>query len=113
MSLTLRRTSDFVADFDRQHRWYLAEASDGVARRYLDAVWQTLEALADQPAIGRLRRFRHPSLKGLRSFRVHPPFDVHLIFYRYTDRELSAERLMHGRRDLPRRLREPPGAPAD
>jgi hypothetical protein len=54
-------------------------------------------------------RFRHPALQGLRSFRVRPPFKVHLIFYRYTDEELSAERLMSGRRDLGRRLRVPPG----
>jgi hypothetical protein len=29
---------------------------------------------------------------------------VHLVFYRWTKRELTVERLMHGRRDLPRRL---------
>jgi hypothetical protein len=33
-----------------------------------------------------------------------------LVFYRLTETELIAERLMHGARDLPRRLVEPPGA---
>lgn len=61
----------------------------------------------------RLRSFRHPALHGLRSVRVRPPFDVHLIFYRYTVEELSVERLMSGRRDLVRRLRESPGAGSD
>lgn len=113
MSCTLRRTDNFTSDFDHRYRWYLAEAGEDVARRYLDAVWQTLEQLAQHPGIGRSRRFRHPALKGLRSFRVQPPFDVHLIFYRHIDQELSAERLMHGRRDLPRRLREPSETPTD
>ncbi|MBI4625870.1 MAG: transposase [Verrucomicrobia bacterium] len=97
MSLSLRRADGFLGDFDHQYQWYLAEAGETVARRYLDAVWRTLEEIASHPGIGRLRRFRHPSLQGLRSFRVRPPFEVHLIFYRYTDQELSAERLMSGR----------------
>ena len=113
MNLALDRTENFTSDFDRQYRWYLAEAGEGVARRYLEAVWQTLNELAAHPRLGRPRRFRDPALQGLRSFRVRPPFEVHLIFYRHTDRELSAERLLHGRRDLPRRLREPPGVSED
>jgi plasmid stabilization system protein ParE len=110
MSRLFRRADDFIGDFDRQYQWYLGEA---VARRYLDAVWRALEELAAHPGLGRLRHFRHPALHGLRSFRVRPPFEVHLIFYRYNDRELSAERLMSGRRDLARRLREPPGSATD
>jgi plasmid stabilization system protein ParE len=110
MSLPFRRSDYFLTDFDNQYRWYLTEAREAVARKYLDAVWRTLEELAAQPGLGRLRRFRHPSLKGLHSFRVQRPFQVHLIFYRYDDRTLSAERLMSGRRDLARRLREPPAS---
>jgi len=34
-----------------------------------------------------------------------------LIFYRHDGERLFAERLMHGARDLPRRLVEPPGHP--
>lgn len=110
MSLSLRRAGAFIGDFDHEFRWYLAEAGEIVARRYLDAVWKSLEGLAAQPGLGKLRSFPHPALRGLRSFRVAPPFDVHLIFYRYTETELFAERIMSGRRDLPRRLRESPGA---
>jgi plasmid stabilization system protein ParE len=108
MSLTLRRADGFVSDFDLQYRWYASQSGDVLARRYLEAVWRTLEELTERPGMGRRRRFRHPLLKGLRSFRVRPPFEVHLIFYRYSKKELSAERLMSGRRDLARRLREPP-----
>jgi hypothetical protein len=38
---------------------------------------------------------------------LHRSDDVN-IFYRHNSAELSAERLMHGARDLPRRLLEPP-----
>jgi hypothetical protein len=41
-------------------------------------------------------------------FRVEAPFHNLLIFYRHDGKVLSVERLMHGSRDLPRRLVEPP-----
>ncbi len=77
---------------------------------FFDAVDSTLLGSTRQPGLGKATRFRHPELHGLRSFRVHAPFDAHLIFYRTTEHMLSVERLMHGARDLPRRLREPPGS---
>jgi len=78
----------------------------------LNAVLATLRLLATQPDLGRRRKFRHSALRGIRSFRLTSPFGVHFIFYRHNSAELSAERLMHGARDLPRRLVEPPGLPA-
>ncbi len=47
------------------------------------------------------------ALRELRSFRVNPPFGRFLLFYRVTNDTLEAWRLMHGARDLPRRLVEP------
>ena len=35
-------------------------------------------------------------------------FGIHLIFYRCAEKELSIERVMHGARDIPRRILEPP-----
>ena len=46
MSRLLRRADDFLGDFDHQYQWYLVEAGETVARRYLDAVWRALEELA-------------------------------------------------------------------
>lgn len=109
MSQALQRSPFFNEDFDLQYRWYLWEAGEGVAERYYRAVLDTLRALERQPRLGRRRRFRHPDLRDLHSFRVEPPFNVHLIFYRFVAEGLFAERLMHGARDLPRRLVEPPG----
>jgi toxin ParE1/3/4 len=110
MTLALHRSDDFNRDFDLQYRWYLEQAGEAVAERYLNAVVVTLRLLATQPDLGRRRKFRHPDLGGICSFRLASPFGAHLIFYRHSSAELSAERLMHGARDLPRRLIEPPGS---
>lgn len=106
MSLSLQRAEAFVGDFDRQARWYVAHAGELVARRYAAALQATLNLLCEHPDIGRMRHFRHPKLKGIRSYRVNPPFNLHLIFYRHDAATLYAERVMHGARDLPRQLAE-------
>jgi toxin ParE1/3/4 len=108
VSLALARADAFIADFEQQARWYVREAGEEVARKYLRALEATLLGLCEHPAMGRVRRFRHAQLRGLRSFRVEPPFNRHLIFYRVDTSLLYAERVMHGARNLPRRLREPP-----
>lgn len=110
MNLALHRSDDFNLDFDLQYRWYLEQAGEAVAERYLDAVLATLRLLATQPGVGRRRKFRHPALRSIRSLRLASPFGVHLLFYRFSSAGLFAERLMHGARDLPRRLVEPPGS---
>jgi plasmid stabilization system protein ParE len=108
MKLLLHRAEDFNADFDQQYRWYLEQAGEELAERFLNPVLLTLHSLARQSDLGRRRKFRHPSLRNLRSFRVNPPFDRILIFYRVNSDTLEAWRSMHGARDLPRRLVEPP-----
>lgn len=110
MSLAPHCSDYFHADFDLQYRWYLREASEEVAERYFAAVLATVRELALHPGLGRERKFRDEALQGLRSFRVTRPFHRHLIFYRATETELFVERVMHGTRDVPRRLRETPGS---
>jgi toxin ParE1/3/4 len=106
MKLLLHRADEFNADFDRRYRWYLREAGEEVAERFLRAVPVTLSSLAQQPNLGLLRNFRHPLLRDLRSFHVERPFQKTLIFYRVTDTTIEAWRLMHGARNLTRRLIE-------
>ena len=108
MTLALQRASFFIVDFELQAAWYERKAGEEIARHYLVALDATLRRLCVRPDLGRVRHFRHPGLKGLRSFRVNPPFDRHLIFYRSDKVTLRAERVIHGMRDLPRRLLEPP-----
>lgn len=107
MSLLLQRSEDFWADLAQQVDWYRDEANPAVALLFVDAVEATLLALVDQPGMGR-RRFRNwPELEGIRSFRVRKPFHRFLIFYRFDDKALYAERLVFGGRDLPGRLLHP------
>ena len=73
MNLTLHRSKDFKSDFDLQYRWYLEQAGEAIAERFLEALLVTLRLLATQPGMGRERRFRHPALRGMRSFRLAPP----------------------------------------
>jgi toxin ParE1/3/4 len=109
MTLPIRQSEDFDKDFDLQFNWYLARGGPSVAEKYLAAVNLTLELLAQQPGLGRKRRFQHQDLQGIYSRRVEPPFNSQLIFYRQFPEGLVAERILHGARDLPRRLRQPPG----
>jgi toxin ParE1/3/4 len=108
MKLLLQRSDYFNQDFDTQYRWYLDKGGAELAERYLEAVETTLNALVLQPGLGRLRHFKNPALQGMRSLRIRTPFHRHLLFYRHTDFDLFAERIMHGARDLPTRLAEPP-----
>ncbi|MBI5802775.1 MAG: type II toxin-antitoxin system RelE/ParE family toxin [Verrucomicrobia bacterium] len=109
MSLPLLRRDTFEFDVAERFRWYLEEAGEEIAQRFKNAVDETLDGLSPHPGLGRRRRFPHPLLTGLRSFRVEPPFNKVVLFYRITDTHLEAWRLMHGSRDLSRRLLEPPG----
>ena len=108
MNWRIERKPDFKADLGHQFVWYLREANESVAWNFVEATDRTLELLRRQPLLGRRRRFRHPLLVGLRSFRVEPPFNRFLIFYRADDGVVDAWGLMHGGRDLSRRLVEPP-----
>ena len=109
MSLPVLRRDTFAADVAERFQWYLVEAGEEVAQSFKDAVDETLDDLSLHPMLGRRRRFRDPRLADLRSFRVNPPFNKVLVFYRVTDTHLEAWRLMHGARDLSRRLLEAPG----
>jgi plasmid stabilization system protein ParE len=110
MSLSVQRSPHFNQDFSLQAEWYARHGSEQVAHDYHAAVEQTIHLLKQQPELGRLRRFRHPELEAIRSFRVSPPFDRNILFYRFEEKFLYAERVLYGTRDLPRRLLEPPAA---
>ena len=113
MSLVARKSDYFLADLDLQFHWYEAEAGWEVGWRYLLAVDHAVGTLTERPDLGRVRHFVNPELSGLRSCPVAAPFDRHLIFYRYDSSYLDLLRVMHGARDLPRRLRQPSGAAED
>src|SRR5881296_2566109 len=108
MSLAIQKAGFFHEDFATQFAWYVDEAGPAVARRFQAALDQSLNKLASRPDMGRIRHFRNPRLQGLRSFQVERPFNKLLVFYQTSGGVLHAVRLMHGARDLPRRLLESP-----
>jgi toxin ParE1/3/4 len=108
VSLRLQQSDWFWADLTKQVDWYRDNASPEVAGRFVDAVEMTLKQLTRMPDLGRPRFIEWPELEGIRSFRVQHPFRRLLILYRFNHSTLFAERLIHGARDLPRRMRESP-----
>ena len=76
---------------------YIRQDDEAVARRFLEAAYDSFEFLADNPMIGRARpEFGHA---GLRSWRVQG-FRSYLIFYRTGKERLQIWRVLHGSRDL-------------
>lgn len=99
----LRRLEPLHHDAARE--WaYLSQFGDDLADRFIAHVEASLRFLQQHPGLGRLRRFRNPALAGLRSRTVARPFANYLIFYRDQPECLELFRLMHGARNLPRRL---------
>ncbi len=110
MSRPLRLSSWFEQDVARQTEWYFARAGAAVALAFGAKVDATLERIGKFPESGIERKYPVPELAGLRFLPVDEPFGRFLVFYRVLADELSIERLIHGMRDLPWRLLDPPGA---
>jgi len=104
MILVVFRADVFWADVLKQLDWYVDKAGPAVAEGYVNAIEVTLQALAKNASLGRPRFARWQELAGIRSWRVERPYHRHLIFYRFNVKTLTAERILHGARDLPRRL---------
>ena len=104
MIRVVRQADIFWADMLKQVDWYREKAGPAVAEGYVNAVEATLQTLAKNPGLGRPRFSRWQELSGIRAWRVERPYHRYLIFYRVDDEKLTAERIIHGARDLPRRL---------
>ena len=106
-----RKSADFIADVERQFEWYVFHAGWEVAERYVAAVEATCRLLGQHPQLGPCARFKHQRLRDWRFFVVFRPFKKHVLFYETTGDDVVMRRAMHGHRDLPRRLLEPPAVP--
>jgi toxin ParE1/3/4 len=107
--MSVRRSDDFIADVERQFEWYVTKAGWEVAQRYLDAVAATCRLLEQHPLLGPRAGFTHVRLSDWRFLVVFRPFNKHVLFYEVDDGDVLLRRAMHGQRDLPRRLLQPPG----
>ncbi len=110
MSLRVVQTPESLTDIALQADYYAQRENVALAQRFTDAVKTTVRLLASHPWIGKETDYAHPKLTGIRFFLVRKPFDRHLIFYRVCGDTLDIVRIIDGRRDLPRRLLDPPGA---
>ena len=110
MSLRVVQTPESLADIALQADYYAQRENVALAQRFTDAVKTTVRLLATHPWIGKETDYAHPKLAGIRFFLVRKPFDRHLIFYRVCGDLLDIVRIVDGRRDLPRRLLDSPGA---
>ncbi len=110
MSLRVVQTPESLADIALQAEGYAQRANVALAERFTEALKITVRLLADHPWIGKETDYPHPKLARIRLFLMHKPFDKHLVFYRVCGDTLDIVRIVHGMRDLPRRLLIPPGA---
>ena len=108
--MSLRKSDDFIADVERQFEWYVVNASWEIAERYLTAVEAACNLIAQHPQLGPVSGFSHPRLRDWRFIVVVRPFQKHILFYEANGDEVLLRRALHGHRDLPRRLAEPPEA---
>ena len=85
--------------------YYVREAGPDVALGFIDALQSTYRAIAEHPALGSPRYAQELALPGLRSFAVRgfPYF----VFYIDRADHIDVWRVLHGRRDIPSRMREP------
>src|SRR6266516_3311681 len=107
--MSVRKSDDFIADVERQFEWYVLKAGWDVGERYLAAVETTCQLLGQHPGLGPRGGFTHPLLRDWRFFVVFRPFKMHVLFYELSGDDVVMRRAMHGHRDLPRRLLQPPG----
>ncbi len=103
----LVKSPRFLDDLDRIVEWYLEEADEEVARRFVNAVSLTLKTIQRNPSLGRLRFPKLEDLRTVRSRLVEPPFNRYIVFYQAQPEAIRSVRLIHGARDLPRRFQEP------
>jgi len=113
MSRAIQQSEFFWNDMVKQVDWYRDNASPEIAEQFVLAVETTLRTLAETPGLGRPRFKDWLELQGIHSWGVQGPYHRFLVFYRFTDKNLIAERLIHGARDLGRRLLESPSDSGD
>lgn len=104
--LRLITTPAAEKDLTAQYNWYLQRADQDVAERFVTDFQKMVRKLEKQPYLGRLRQYRPVPLHGIRSISVSRTFQAHLIFYRLEPSDLVIFRVMHGARNLERRLIE-------
>jgi toxin ParE1/3/4 len=85
-------------DLEQAIDWLTAEAGQGTAHAFVDAVQAATRRIAERPATGSPRWAHELDLPGLRSVRVKG--HDWLIFYIARDGHIDVWRVLHGARDI-------------
>jgi toxin ParE1/3/4 len=85
--------------------YYAREAGVETALGFIDALQSAYRAIADHPALGSPRHARELALPGLRS--RAPKGFPYLVFYVERESKIDVWRVLHSRRDIPSRMRDP------
>lgn len=85
--------------------FYRDEGGPELALRFIESLERAYEHLGRQPLSGSPRYAHELDLPGLRVWPVRP--FPHLIFYLEREDRIDVWRVLHGRRDIPRRMQDP------
>jgi len=91
-------------DIEEGVDFYLAQASEAVALRFIDALETMINAIRAHPAAGSPRYAHELNLPGLRS-RQLPKFPFLIMYFDSKD-EIDVWRILNATRDLPIWLQE-------
>ena len=90
-------TSAFETDFAAGVEYLAREASEELATRWEESIYQTIGLLQKSPQLGRIRRDLRPA--GIRTFGLKK-FPRFLVFYIVRENELVLLRVKHGAMNL-------------
>jgi toxin ParE1/3/4 len=92
-------------DVEAAVNYYVRVAGPDVALGFIEALQSAYRAVAERPALGSPRYAQELALPGLRSF-IMKGFP-YLVFYIELEDHIDIWRVLHGRRDIPSRMRQP------
>ncbi len=106
-SLPVRLRERASADIDDAITYYLDEAGNDVAARFVDAIERTVNQIGRTPRSASLRFAYEFEIPGLR---VRPVTQFpHQVFYVVGDEVVDVWRVLHSRRDIPSALSDQSG----
>jgi plasmid stabilization system protein ParE len=97
--MEILRTSSFWRDLNGILDYFDGLHAEDVALRFLDALDETIDFIADFPDLGSPWESSRPRHAGLR-FRLVKGFENHLVLYHRDDQHVNVLRVVHGSQDI-------------
>ena len=104
MRRRIRKRQQALSDLEDQYA-YLGQHNNEAADRFLAAAQKAMEEIRQTPGIGWQKPSKNRLLLGIRVWRL-PGFPNYLLFYREAGDAIEIIRILHGARDLERRLQK-------